>query len=203
MTNLKYINPTIFERKLSFLFNRIFTRFLFKKCGKKLKLEKSYFLTPESIEIYDNVLICKGARIEGVKNYEGVKFSPKIIIEDNVSIQQNVHLTCANLVHIKKNTAIAANVSITDIIHPFEDITLPIEKQKIRYKQVTIGEGCKIYNNAVILPGVNLGRHCVIGANSVVLEGLYPDFCILVGVPAKIIKKYCFITNQWVRNGDN
>jgi acetyltransferase-like isoleucine patch superfamily enzyme len=68
---------------------------------------------------------------------------------------------------------------------------------------VIIGEGCKIYNNTVILPGVELGKHCVVGANSVVLEGVYPDFCIIVGSPAKIIKQYCFISNNWIKNGVN
>jgi acetyltransferase-like isoleucine patch superfamily enzyme len=37
------------------------------------------------------------------------------VLFDNVSIQQNIHLTCAAYIHIGKNTTIAANVTITDI----------------------------------------------------------------------------------------
>ena len=58
-----------------------------------------------------------------------------------------------------------------------------------------IGEDCKIYNNAVILPGVTIGNHSVVGANSLVIEGVYPDFSIIVGSPAKIVRRY--INDKW------
>lgn len=195
---IKYIkNPFLISRKFTRFFNLIFYRLFFKKYGKGSRIENAYFLTPEYIEIGNNVLICERARIEGVSNYEGFEFNPLIIFEDNVSIQQNIHLTCANSIIIKKHTAIAANVTITDIIHPYEDILVPIEKQPIICKKVEIGEECKIYNNAVILPGVILGKHCVVGANSVVKEGIYPDFSVLAGSPAKIIRQYK--NNSWER----
>lgn len=40
------------------------------------------------------------------------------------------------------------------------------------------------------------GKPCVIGANSVVTHNL-PDYCVAVGIPAKIIKRYNFETQQW------
>jgi acetyltransferase-like isoleucine patch superfamily enzyme len=193
-------NPYVLLRKIIKVYNLFFLSFFFKKYGKGTRIEKAYFLTPESIELGRGVLICQGARIEGVSYYEGVKFNPLIILEDYVTIQQNVHLTCANRIIIKKHTAIAANVTITDIIHPYEDVSIPIEKQRIIYKKVEIGEECKIYNNALILPGVILGKHCVVAANSVVREGLYPDFSILVGSPAVIIKKYDIKLKKWIKN---
>lgn len=195
---IKYLkNPFLFRRKLIKIKNRLFLAPFFKKYGKGSRIETAYFLTPECIDLGENVLICERARIEGVTEYENKKFSPNIVIEDNVSIQQNIHLTCANSIIIKKFTAIAANVSITDIIHPYLDIKTPIEKQPIEFKFVEIGENCKIYNNAVILPGVVLGNHCVVGANSVVKEGVYPNFSILVGSPAKIVS--CYKNDQWVK----
>jgi acetyltransferase-like isoleucine patch superfamily enzyme len=129
--------------------------------------------------------------------YEDVSFTPSIVICDNVTIQQNIHLTCANSVYIGKNTAIAANVTITDIHHPYEDITLPIEKQHIIVKDVVIGEDCKIYNNVVILPGVHIGRHVTIGANSVVTHNI-PDYSVAVGSPARVVKQYSFDSDDWV-----
>ena len=193
-------NPYILLRKIIKIYNLFFLSLFFKKYGKGTRIEKAYFLTPESIELGKGVLICQGARLEGVSNYEETEFNPLIKLEDNVSIQQNIHLTCANSIIIKKNTAIAANVTITDIIHPYEDISIPIEKQPIIYKKVEIGEECKIYNNAVILPGVILGKHCVVAANSVVREGLYPDYSILAGSPAVIIKKYDIKLKKWRKN---
>ncbi|WP_441557811.1 DapH/DapD/GlmU-related protein [Chryseobacterium sp. 2TAF14] len=144
----------------------------------------------------DRVSIGNNARIEGIKHYEAEKFDPKIILNDGVTIQQNIHLTCAESIEIGKNTAIAANVTITDIHHPYDDIHLPIEQQNITTKPVYIGEGCKIYNNVVIMQGTKIGKHCTIGANSIV-SGYFDDYCVIVGAPAKIVKKYNSDTKIW------
>jgi acetyltransferase-like isoleucine patch superfamily enzyme len=143
------------------------------------------------------VVIWKNARIEGVKQYNGQVFQPNIILEDYVSIQQNLHLTCANRIVIRKNAAIAANVTITDINHLHADINIPIESQNIVAGFVEIGEGSKVYNNAVILPGVHLGKNSVVAANSVVKSGVYPDYCILAGNPARIVRQYNTQSNSW------
>ena len=71
----------------------------------------------------------------------------------------------------------------------------------IPLQDVAIGEDCKIYNNCVILPGVHIGKHCTIGANSVVTHDI-PDYCVAVGVPTRIIKRYNFKTQQWEKVED-
>jgi len=153
-------------------------------------------ITPKYISVNKNVFIEKNCRIEAVTSYNDARFHPSIVFEENVSVQQNLHLTCASHIIIGKNTAIASNVTITDIHHPYDDIKTPIEQQDIITKPVKIGEDCKIYNNAVILPGVQIGKHCTIGANSVVTHDI-PDYSVAVGVPAKVIKQYNFETKQW------
>lgn len=168
----------------------------FKSLGHNSFIERVIKITPSFIDIGKRVYISKFCRIEGLKLYNNKSFSPIISFEDNVTIQQNMHLTCANSIVIKKNTAIAANVTITDIHHPYDDIHIPIEKQDIVVKNVIIGADSKIYNNVVILPGTEIGKHCTIGANSVVF-GIIPDYCVVVGAPAKIIKRYCFENNAW------
>jgi acetyltransferase-like isoleucine patch superfamily enzyme len=164
---------------------------------------KPILMTSSCISIGKNVYIRKGARIEGVTRYINNYFKPFIDIGDYVSIEQNLHLTCANKIEIGRNTAIAANVTITDINHPYTDINLAPDRQPIEVTFVKIGEDCKIYNNVVILPGTIIGKHTVIGANSVVIGKKYPDFCILVGAPAKIIKRYNFEKNIWQKTNEN
>lgn len=159
-------------------------------------IKHGLLLTPRYISIDKNVYIEKNCRIEGVSSYNNVTFSPSIVFEENVSVQQNLHLTCASQIVIGKNTAIAANVTISDIHHPYDDINIPIEQQNILVKPVVIGPDCKIYNNAVILPGVHIGKHCTIGANSVVTHDI-PDYSVAVGSPARVIKRYNFETKQW------
>lgn len=173
-------------------------KIVFKSLGKHCVIFNPTLLTPETITVGNNVSIGWRARIEGVKQYQNESFSPRIIISDGVSIQQNLHLTCADFIEIGKNTAIAANVSITDIHHPYNDINIPIEQQNLKVKPVTIGENCKIYNNAVIMQGTKIGKHCTIAANSVV-SGEFEDYCVIVGAPAKIIKRYSFEKQAWLK----
>lgn len=148
------------------------------------------------------VKIFPNGRIQLVDRYEKKQFSPKLEIGDDSQIHQNCHITCADNIKIGKNVVLVSNVTITDIIHPHEDINIPINKTDILTKSTSIGDQTYIYNNSVILPGVSIGRHCVIGANSVVNKNI-PDFCIAVGNPAKIIKKYCIEKKIWERLKDD
>lgn len=166
--------------------------------GRRNLFIKPILFSYRNVKLGSYVFIRDHGRIEAVVNYKGEKFNPLIVFEDKVSIEQNVHITCANSVYISKNTAIAANVSITDIDHPYVDVTTAPENQDIVVGKVFIGEDCKIYNNVVILPNAHLGKHTVVGANSVVLGNKYPDFCILVGTPAKVVKRYCFKKEAWL-----
>lgn len=173
----------------------------FKYLGQKVVVKKPLIITRAFVSIHDHAYIYYNARIEAITTYEGESFAPHIILDDYCTVQQNLHLTCADRVYIGKHTAIAANVTITDVHHPYEDINLPIERQKIKVNPVHIGDDCKIYNNSVILPGTNIGKHCTVGANSIV-SGNIPDFCVVAGAPAKIIKRYSFEKNEWLRTDD-
>ena len=50
-----------------------------------------------------------------------------------------------------------------------------------------IGDFCSIGSSAVLLPGVKLGHNVTVGAGAVVVKDV-PDNCLVVGVPAKIVK---------------
>ena len=187
-----------FKQRLWFLLNKPF----FKYLGEGTFIDSPLKITKKYIECGKKVYIWKFCRIEGVSQYNKQTYTPKIIFEDGVTIQQFLHLTCANQVKIGKNTAVAASVTITDIHHPYKDTTIPIEQQDIEVGEVIIGEDSKIYNNAVILPNTKLGKHTTIGANSVV-SGIFPDYCVIVGAPAKIIKRYCFEQQKWKKTDNN
>jgi len=173
----------------------------FRKSGKHIVIINPIRLTPKFITLGNKILIHNNARIEGVSSYEGIKYQPFITIGDNVTIQQNIHLTCAGNISIGNNTAIASNVTISDITHGYEDINVPPEKQLLKIDPVVIGENCKLFNNVVILPGTKLGRHNIVGANSVV-RGVFPDYSVIAGAPAKIKKRYNTATQGWEKTDD-
>jgi carbonic anhydrase/acetyltransferase-like protein (isoleucine patch superfamily) len=54
----------------------------------------------------------------------------------------------------------------------------------------TIGERSLVGLHAVVLNGAQIGRECVIGAGALVPEGkVFPDRCLLVGAPAKVMRE--------------
>jgi len=55
-------------------------------------------------------------------------------------------------------------------------------------KPIKIGEDCWFGGNCVVLPGVTIGRGVTVGAGSVVTKDV-PDFVVVVGNPARILKK--------------
>lgn len=61
-----------------------------------------------------------------------------------------------------------------------------------------ISKYSKIGINAVILAGTKIGKNCVVGANAVV-KGEFPDYCVIAGVPAVVVKKYDFETESWIK----
>ena len=97
-------------------------KFIFKSIGSKSFLLKPMHITPEFIDIGQKVKIWHSARIEGVNSYANEIFSPQIFIDDGVEIQQRVHITCAGLLRIEKNTSIMSDVVITDITHGIEKV---------------------------------------------------------------------------------
>lgn len=119
-----------------------------------------------------------------------------IHIQDDVVISQNVHITSAGKLQIGKSSLILANVFITNIDHDYQEIGVHVVKQKIIVKDTIIGENCFIGMGAAIMAGTILGKQCIVGANSVV-RGTFPDYCVIVGSPAKVVKKYNLNTQIW------
>ena len=156
--------------------------------------KKSYFYKPsfvsgeENIYIGDNSGIWHNARVEVINEWNGKRYSPKLTIGNNVMIGQNLHMTLAESIDIEDNVVCSGRVTITDISHVTDDLTLPVLSQDIITKPVKICEGAFIGINATILPGVTIGKHAIIGANAVVTKDV-PAYATVVGVPAKIIKR--------------
>lgn len=126
--------------------------------------------------------------------------APKIVIEDGCQIGSRFTISIANKGTIEKNVIIAPNVYISDCSHNYESIGIPIMHQGITSvtNEIVIGEGSWIGVNASIVGDIHIGHGCVIAANSFVTKSI-PDYSIVAGSPATIIKMYDTITGQWIR----
>lgn len=99
-------------------------------------------------------------------------------------------------VQIGNDVMFAQNVVVSAMNHGYEDINVPPSKQKDIIKQIIIEDEVWIGANCVITIGVTIGKHSIVGAGSVVTKDI-PPYCIAVGNPAKVIKKYNSETAAW------
>lgn len=149
-----------------------------------------YLSNVRKVYIGNKVRIFPGARIEVVNTDSSINF------DDNISIGQNLHITSGGKLQIKKGTTIAGNVTITNIDHEYKLINVSIVKQQYIVKETIIGENCYIGKGAMIQAGTILGKQCIVGANAVA-RGHFPDYCVIAGIPAKILKKYNSKSGLW------
>ena len=82
------------------------------------------------------------------------------------------------------------HVYITDQNHGYEDLDLPIGTQMWHNEPVSIGDGSWLGHGAVVLPGSKIGRNVVIAAGAVVAGIEVPDYSVVAGVPARVIRRY-------------
>ncbi|MBT1166995.1 acyltransferase [Bifidobacterium simiarum] len=156
--------------------------------GKELFIQRR-----KALFVGNNVRIYPGLRLEVPTDSASVK------IEDNVSIGQNFHVVSyASQLVIGSGTTISGNVFISNVNHGYQEIGVDALHQELIEKETVIGQDCFIGYGAVILPGTHLGKQCIVGANAVV-SGDFPDYSVIAGVPAKVIKHYDAESKQWVR----
>jgi acetyltransferase-like isoleucine patch superfamily enzyme len=123
-----------------------------------------------------------------------------ITIEDNCAIGPDSVISAKNQIYIERDVLIAGAVLIMDHNHAYEDITVPIVNQGITEGgRIRIGKGCYIGHGAAILcprGELTIGRNCVVAANSVVTRSI-PDYSLVAGLPARIMRQYDPETKTW------
>ena len=165
----------------------------FKHIGVMSYIGKPCFIEGcKRISIGSKTRIFPGIRIEAIGD-------GTVSIGNNCAIEQNVHIISLNKnLEIGNNTTLSANVFISNVDHVYDDITKSVMDQPLAVKYTSIGEGSFIGFGASILPGTVIGKHCIVGSNSVV-KGVFPDYCVIAGIPGKVVKTYDLEKKQWIK----
>ena len=127
----------------------------------------------------------------------------KLVFGNNVQINDYVHISVMKSVEIGNNVLMASNIYISDNSHGvyIEDGTSPMIppiQREYKINSVVIEENVWIGEGVIILPGITIGKGAVIGAHSVVNKSR-PEYSIADGYPIKIVKKYNFETEKWIK----
>lgn len=194
----------LYKRITNFIFRFFFNLFYKRKFNKFGS--KSFLLHPLAINGIANITIGNDVIIEYKTWLAAVPHTGsercELKIGDGSRIGHFNHIYATKSIIIGNNVLTADKVYISDNLHNYENVSLPIMKQPIKQiSTVSIGDGSWLGENVCII-GAKIGKNCVIGANSVVTKDV-PDYCIAVGSPAKIIKRYCLDTDKWKKTDSN
>lgn len=182
------------SRKIIWAVNALLNKWAFGHIGRRSYLGKSLFINnKKNIYLGNQVRVYPGMRAELVDHDASVH------IEDNVSIGQSFHIVSgAGDLVVGEGSVISANVFVTNCDHDYRDTKTNVLDQALLVKKTSIGKDCFIGYGAVLLAGTELGKHCIVGANSV-LRGVYPDNSVIVGAPARVVKRFDENKKSWVR----
>lgn len=143
--------------------------------------------------------ISQYSRLMCFEKISGEELNPQLTIGDNCFFGRNLTISCSNRVEIGNDCLITGYVFICDSEHGMDpECGKRYETQPMIRKTTKIGNNVFIGEKAMIMPGVTIGNNCIIGAGSIVKKS-FPDNCMIVGNPAKCVKKYNYKVHQWER----
>jgi acetyltransferase-like isoleucine patch superfamily enzyme len=181
--------------------SEFYYRFKFKSFGYKSRIVR-----PLRIDGYSNIAIGDRVYVQFNSWLAALPLTGSheccLSIGNGTIIGHFNHIYATKKIIIEENVLIADKVYISDNIHSYSNINEPILTQPIHQRnEVVIGSGSWIGENVCII-GSKIGRNCVIGANAVVTKDI-PDYCVAVGVPAIIVKRYCHDRKVWEKTNEN
>ena len=147
---------------------------------------------------------------------ENISIGSDCWIRGGLSVVDNGRITIGDRTYIGGGTRIGAlqkieignDVIIANDVHIYDNNNHPIEPEKrmqmteakdysgrlwgwnenVARKSITICDNVWIGERSAILKGVVIGKGSIVGCNSVVTHNV-PDYCIVAGNPAKIVKR--------------
>ena len=128
-----------------------------------------------------STLVCHGE----FQLYQGASIyvapNARLVLKGRSYINTNSTLNCFQSIEIGNGCGIADNVFISDSDNH------SIDGKKIT-AQIIIKDHVWIGKNAIILKGVTIGEGAAVAAGAVVTKDV-PAYCLVGGVPAKVIKE--------------
>lgn len=177
---------------------------MFKRLFNSLLYRVQKALKPEMISGFSSSPDKIGIRIS---NHTHISFPGNLKLGNNVFIGHFNYIDCFKEVIIGEGVQITNFCSILNHSshhsirlhgsHYLEDS--PDKLMGLQEGPVSIGDYTYIGAHSVIMPQTVLGKGTIVGAYSYVNSGVYPDYAILRGIPAKVIGSTLEIDEQFLK----
>jgi acetyltransferase-like isoleucine patch superfamily enzyme len=153
----------------------------FAQLGKGVVFEAGVLVFhPENIEIGDDVYVGHQTILKGY-------YKNKLSVGSGTWVGPQCFLHGAGGLCIGKDVGIGPGVKMITSYHGDHGLDQAIMSNPLEFSAISIGDDSDIGINATILPGVSIGRGVQVGAGAVVTENM-PDYSVVVGVPARVIR---------------
>ncbi len=146
---------------------------------------------------YNVINNVRGLRLAKIGN--GTNIHPTTIIREGqyVTIGEHCLINHNNLIQAGKSTAgsitignyvhTGTNVVMLGFNHGFYTKEIPTKEQDYMDAPIVVGDDVWIGTGAIILAGVTIGKGAIVAAGAVVNRDV-PEYAIVGGVPAKVLK---------------
>jgi acetyltransferase-like isoleucine patch superfamily enzyme len=128
-----------------------------------------------------------------------------IIFGDGCSIGRRSVISAKNCICLERDVLLAPSVLLMDHNHEYSDPDLPIREQGTTLGgRIIIGRNCWLGYGAAIVcdkDEIILGRNTIVGAHSVVTKS-FPPFSVVVGAPARLVRRFDKGSGTWVKVND-
>ena len=120
----------------------------------------------------------KMQKLRGVKIGKNCHFNPYVLID----------LIYPELISIGDNVTLGSYSMLFAHSNPTANLFLKKGEYPRKVAKINIKSGAVINPGAIITSGVTIGENSIISPGSVVTQDV-PDYCVVVGNPARIVKK--------------
>jgi acetyltransferase-like isoleucine patch superfamily enzyme len=131
----------------------------------------------EGVEIRDDVLLKASSN------------DARLRIGRQVKIGKGSAIHCHESVELEELVTLAERVTVVDTFHEVDGSDQWTMDQPIGVGPVRIERNALIHSGAVIVHGTTLGKNAVVAANALVGSGSYPAGVVLLGNPARAVRK--------------
>jgi len=124
---------------------------------------------------------------------------PTLVIGDNSFIGQQNYFGVGKKIVIGDYCLTAKDCAFIGAGHVYDDPMRPYGTTGVTEENIIkVGVNCFFGVGAKVIGNVTIGHGCVIGAGAEVRSDI-PPFSLVVGSPAKVIKRYDFANSAWVK----